>query len=224
MQPVRAAGGERHAAEKQECPAHTRIVAFDMEEHATFDHPIRLINNDDLQRSRATVFFRLLLALPHFIWLGLWGIAVSIAVVVGWVIGIFTGRLPDPFHDFIAGYARYFTHAYAYLYLLADPFPSFSGSAAYPVDVAIARAQAQSRLTIFFRLLLAIPAFILAYILRTLMGVLAFIGWFYALATGRMTDGIENLGNFALRYETQTLGYALLLTERYPSLAGGPSA
>ena len=73
-------------------------------------------------------------------------------------------------------------------------------------------------------MLLAIPAFLLAYVFRVLIGVLAFIGWFYALATGRMSEGIENLGNFAVRYESQTLGYSLLLTDRYPSLSGGPSA
>ena len=195
-----------------------------MEQRAAFDHPIQLVNEDDLQRSRLTVFFRLLLAIPHAIWLAIWGIAVYIAAVIGWLIGIFTGRLPDAFHDFIASYARYFTHGYAYWHLLAEPFPSFSGTAAYPVDVRIAPAAAQSRLTIFFRFLLAIPAFLLAYVFRALMSVLAFIGWFYALATGRMSEGIENLGNYALRYETQTFGYAFLLTDRYPSLSGGPSA
>ena len=30
-------------------------------------HPIGLIVTDDLQRSRLTMFFRLLLAIPHFI-------------------------------------------------------------------------------------------------------------------------------------------------------------
>ena len=38
-------------------------------------HPIRLILSDDLSRTRLTVFFRLILAIPHLIWLGLWGIA-----------------------------------------------------------------------------------------------------------------------------------------------------
>ena len=56
------------------------------------------------------------------------------------------------------------------------------------------------------------------------MSALALIGWFYALATGRMSEGIENLGNFALRYESQTLGYTFLLTGKYPSLSGGPAA
>jgi hypothetical protein len=195
-----------------------------MEHHALADHPIHLVNDDDLHRTRLTVFLRILLSIPHWIWLALWGIAVYVAALLGWLIGIFTGRLPDALHNFIASYTRYFAHVYAYWHLLADPFPSFSGAAAYPVDVTIAPPQNQNRLTIFFRLLLAIPAFLLAYVFRMLMGVLAFIGWFYALATGRMSEGIENLGNFALRYEAQTLGYSLLLTDRYPSLGGGPSA
>ena len=158
------------------------------------------------------------------IWLTLWGLAVYIAGFIGWLIALFTGRLPDAIHDFIAAYTRYFTHVYAYWHLLADPFPSFSGGAAYPVDLEVGPPEEQSRVTIFFRLLLAIPAFLLAYVFRSLMSVLAFIGWFYALATGRMSEGIENLGNFALRYESQTLGYAFLLTGKYPSLSGGPSA
>jgi Domain of unknown function (DUF4389) len=38
-------------------------------------YPLRLTVADDLRRSRLTVFFRLLLALPHIAWLLLWGIA-----------------------------------------------------------------------------------------------------------------------------------------------------
>ena len=42
---------------------------------ATADsHPIGLIVTDDLQRNRLTVFFRLLLAIPHFIVVILWGV------------------------------------------------------------------------------------------------------------------------------------------------------
>jgi hypothetical protein len=31
------------------------------------EHPIRLVVSDDLRRSRLTVFFRALLALPHMV-------------------------------------------------------------------------------------------------------------------------------------------------------------
>ena len=188
-------------------------------------HPIRLVNNDDLERNRLTVFFRLILAIPHFIWLAIWGLALYIAAFFFWLIALFTGRLPDGAHNFVASFTRYSTHVYAYISLLSDPFPQFSGAeGSYPIDLQIDGPQQQGRLGIFFRIILAIPAFILAYVLRLLMNVLAFVGWFYALFTGRMSEGIESLGTYALRYEAQTLGYAFLLTSTYPSLGGAPTA
>ena len=39
------------------------------------EHPVRLLVEDDLHRNRLTVFFRLLLAIPHLIWAFLWSIA-----------------------------------------------------------------------------------------------------------------------------------------------------
>ncbi len=46
--------------------------------------------------------------------------------------------------------------------------------------------------------------------------VIAFLGWWYALVTGRMPEGLRNLGVSCLRYTAQTYSYLLLLTERYP--------
>ncbi|HEV3228587.1 MAG TPA: DUF4389 domain-containing protein, partial [Solirubrobacteraceae bacterium] len=57
-------------------------------------HPIRLIVTDDLRRSRLTVFFRLLLAIPHFIWLALWTVAALVAAVANWFATLFSGRSP----------------------------------------------------------------------------------------------------------------------------------
>jgi Domain of unknown function (DUF4389) len=192
---------------------------------ATAEHPIRLVNHDDLKRNRLTVFFRLILAIPHFVWLTLWFIVLYLVGWIFWIIALVTGRLPDGVHHFLARFTRYSTHVYAYSSLLADPFPGFLGEpGSYPVDLEIDGPQTQSRLTIFFRILLAVPAFLLAYVLRLLMNVLAFVGWFYALFTGRMSEGIEGLGTYALRFEAQTFAYAFLLTSRYPSLGGAPAA
>jgi hypothetical protein len=35
-----------------------------------------------------------------------------------------------------------------------------------------------------------------------------------------MPAGLEGFGTYCLRYETQTYGYLMLLTNRYPSLGG----
>ena len=72
------------------------------------------------------------------------------------------GRLPDGLHNFLAAYVRYATHVGAYLGLAANPYPGFTGAPGYPVDVEIPPPQTQSRATIAVRILLAIPALILA--------------------------------------------------------------
>lgn len=188
-------------------------------------HPIGLIVEDDLKRTRLTVFFRFLLAIPQLIWIALWGIVVYIAVLVAWFAALVTGRVPDGLHDFIARYLRALTHVSSYLFLLADPWPPFGGvEGTYPVDVRVAPAAPQSRLTVFFRLILAIPALLLVWAFRLVNQIIAVIGWFYCLATGHMHQGMRDISAWLLRYEVQTYGYIFLLTGEYPSFMGVPGA
>ena len=186
---------------------------------ASAAHPIHLVVTDDLARSRLTVFFRLLLVIPHLVWLVLWGVAVWFAVIAAWFVGIFTGRVPDGLHGFIAGYLRYLTHVYAYASIAADPFPSFSGESGYPIDVEIAPAASQSRLSIFFRLLLYIPAGIVLYLLGYVAQLVAVLAWFYALFAGKLHPGLRDVLAYWLRYNAQAFGYICLLTKRYPSFS-----
>jgi Domain of unknown function (DUF4389) len=180
-------------------------------------HPIRLRVTDDLRRTRLTVFFRLILAIPHLIWLSLWAVITILAAIVNWFATLFMGRSPDGLHNFLATFLRYATHVTAYVLLIADPFPGFTGKPGYPIDLEVDPPERQSRLTVFFRSILAIPAMIVANILGYLSRILALFSWFVALVTGRVPQGLRNFAAFALRYETQTYGYLLLLTQRYPS-------
>ena len=184
------------------------------------EHPVRIVVADDLERSRLTVVFRLLLAIPHFVWIALWSIAVFFAALVAWVVALATGRVPSSLHRFLAAYVRYATHLGAFLYLVGRRFPGFTGQAgSYGIDVEIADRERQSRWKTLFRLFLAIPALILSSALGSVLLVLAVLGWFYALATGRMPEGLRNLGAACLRYSAQTYAYFLLLTDRYPYAA-----
>src|SRR5438105_7498143 len=162
-------------------------------------HPIGLIVTDDLKRSRLTVFFRILLALPHLIWVALWGFVAELALLVAWFAALFTGRVPDGVHNFIAAWLRYSTRVTAYAFLLADPFPPFGAGGSYPVDARIDSAETQSRLTVFFRTLLAIPAFLLTYVFRMVNQLVALLGWFYCLFTGHMHEGMRDISAWLLR-------------------------
>jgi uncharacterized protein DUF4389 len=188
----------------------------------TAAHPIRLIVNDDLQRTRLTVFFRLILAIPLLLWFTLWAVIATLALVANWIATLISGRSPEGLHGFLATFLRYTTHVRAYILLIADPYPGFTGrEGSYPIDLEVDPPEHQSRLTVFFRIILALPALLLTNILSNLSQLLAIFSWFIALVTGRVPEGLRNFAALALRFETQTYAYVLLLTGRYPSLNVG---
>ena len=209
-------------------------------------HPIRVVVTDDLQRWRLTVFFRWLLAIPLVIWLVVWSIGAFFAAIVNWFITLVRGRSPLSLHDFFASYIRFTTHLHAYFFFAADPYPSFTGKPGYPVDVEIDPPERQNRWKTLFRIVLVIPAAILA---GTLVGapggggnsssyndqssssnsweygatfasgffVLSVLVWFASLARGRAPHGMRDLFAYGLRYAAQTWGYFFLLTDTYPN-------
>lgn len=179
--------------------------------------PVRMENDDDLRRSRLTVFFRLPLAVPHLVWLSLWGILALLAAIASWFATLATGTSPQRLHRFLAAYVRYQLHVGAFLYLVGNPFPGFAGAeGTYPVELRVAERMPQNRWTVFFRLVLALPALLLGAAYGSLLFLVAVLGWFAALFTGRMPLGLRNAGALALRYTAQLYGYLFLVTESYP--------
>ena len=205
-------------------------------------HPIRMVVEDDLERSRLTVFFRLLLAIPHIIWLILWSIAVFFVAILSWFIVLFTARLPEGLHGFSAAYVRYATHVYGYVLLAASPFPGFTGTeGTYPVDLEIDPPAPQSRWKTAFRIILVIPALLVSAFLlggpggggggssasgsedayywsgsAGLAFTIAFFAWFACMVRGRMPNGFRDALAYSLRYGAQVYGYLFFLTDRYP--------
>ena len=180
-------------------------------------HPVRIEVTDSLRRSRLTVFFRVLLVVPHLFWLALWSVLAVLAALVGWPLALLLGRLPTPLHRFLAAFVRYVAGVYAFLFLVGGPFPGFVGATgSYPVGLTVEPPRRQHRLVTLFRLVLAFPALVVAGAYGGALPVVALLGWWHALVTGRMPEGIRNLGAAAIRYNGQVGAYLLLLTDRYP--------
>ena len=137
--------------------------------------PVQLVVRDDLRRWRLTVLFRLLLALPHLV------VATAVAVPRASRRGRRTGssRCPRPgpphgLHDWTARCVRYWTQVQAYTWLIADPYPGFRGwPGTYPVDLDVAPPAPQARWTTLFRLILAIPAYVLMVVFGVVLQVVA---------------------------------------------------
>jgi Domain of unknown function (DUF4389) len=200
--------------------------------------PVRLVVSDGLARSRLTVLFRLFLAIPHFLWLVLWGIAATAVAVVLWIATLVSGRPPRDLHAFVSTYVRYATHLAAWFNLAANPYPGFSGAPGYPVDVEIDPPAPQGRLTVALRLLFAVPALLLAAVISSgfsgpggwlatvaigggIVSTAAFLAWFACLVRGRMPAGLQDLVAYCVGYGAQAAAYLLLLTDRYPDSRPG---
>jgi hypothetical protein len=219
-----------------------------MNEHVNEPHPIRLVVDDDCRRSRVTVFFRLLLAIPHVIWFFLWSLLAALAAIVNWFATLILGHPPAWLHRFLCSYIRYSVHLSAYLSLTANPYPGFTGEqGSYPIDVQLPEEpQTQARWKTLLRIVLALPALVLAAFLGggfsfsygfgrgggrgskagnysnfgsggLLAAVCAFLGWFASLARGEMPRGLRDAGGYAIGYGAQVRAYTLLITDCYPS-------
>jgi hypothetical protein len=192
---------------------------------------VRALVYDDLRRSRLTVGFRLVLAIPHLLWLSIWGSVVFLIAPVQWIATLIRGRPIEGLHEMFGMFVRYTTHVYAYLALAGNRFPGFLGEKWYDVDVEVPPPRRQNRWTVGFRFVLATPAFLL---MSTLLGgsatgnpyavafsagvlsVIGLLGWFAALVRGRMPVGMRDLAVYAIAYGAQTWAYGLLLTDKYP--------
>jgi hypothetical protein len=162
-----------------------------------------------------------LLAIPHFVWILLWSIAAFVAALANGIVALLRGRSAAPLHRFLAAYVRYYTHLNAFLFLVANPFPSFTGTVGYPVDVSVGPPERQNRWITLFRIFLAIPAFLIAGVLGIVLFIVGFFGWFAALLTGRMPEGFRNLGATSIRYLAQTNAYFFVVTDSYPHASPG---
>jgi len=87
------------------------------------------------------------------------------------------------------------------------------------IQMAFTGPARQRRVTTAFRLLLVIPHFVVLYVLGVAAAVVAVIGWFAALFTGRLPAGLAGFLVGWLRWSARVFAYLALLTDRYPPFA-----
>ena len=84
------------------------------------------------------------------------------------------------------------------------------------VEMWYAGTAPQGRLSVGFRIILAIPQLIVLYFLFIALFFVVVIGWFAALFMGRLPDWAHSFISGVVRWSTRVGAYLLLLTDRYP--------
>ena len=166
---------------------------------------------------RVTVVFRIILAIPQFVVLFFLGIAGFFVAVIGWFAALFTGRLPEFAHSYLSGLVRWEIRVNAYLFLLTDQYPPFSlDDVEYPVRPILPGRGPLNRVSVFFRIILAIPAAVFSQIvINGLTLPLLFVMWIVVIVTGRMPPALYTTYSAALRYQTRFHSWFDMLTSEY---------
>jgi Domain of unknown function (DUF4389) len=168
-------------------------------------------------QTRLTVLVRIILAIPHLVVLWALGIAAEVVLIVCWFAALFLGRLPEGMAGFLSGYFRWMVRVQAYVFLLTDQYPPFElGEADYPVQILL-RPGPLNRLAVFFRLIQAIPAALLAaLVVLGMETIVMFVTWLIVLIAGQMPRPLYEAIAAGQRYYFRYTGYLFLLTGTYP--------
>ena len=206
-------------------------------------HPVQVEVEPALtDRDRLTTLFRLVLAIPHLVLVGApvagalswaWqddssrhmsssgdggvlGVVVVVSAIIAWFAILFTGKYPDGLWSLAAFYLRWRVRAIAYVSLLRDEYPPF-GDGAYPATLVVAQPNApRDRVSVAFRLLLAIPHLAALWVIGVGWVITTLIAWFSIVLTGRYPASLYGFGIGALRWEMRVEAYLLLLHDQYP--------
>jgi len=187
-------------------------------------NPIRFDADYAEQRNRLTVFFRLIVVIPWYIWLSLYGIVAFIAAIGAWFAMLFTKRYPSGLYDFVAGYVKLSAQIGGFATLVTDEWPPFMPDRdEYPIRVEVAPQQVEYRRAhTFFKYLLSFPQQVILGGLSYLYLGAAFVAWWRIVFTGKQSATMHDALRMSLAYSTRAGAFLLMLTEIHPRLLDLP--
>ncbi|MFT3862788.1 MAG: DUF4389 domain-containing protein [Solirubrobacterales bacterium] len=184
-------------------------------------YPVSYEADFQSEQNRATTFFRIILAIPWLIVAYVYEIVAFFTLIFAWVAIVITGRYPQGLYNLNSGFVRYYVRTYAWVYLQTDEWPPFGigDDPAYPIRVNVApRAERQSRLSAFFRLILAIPVYIVLYFVGYMHLMIAAVAWLTIVFRGYLPEQLNTAMTFCNSFYARVIGYIALLTDDYPPI------
>ena len=178
-------------------------------------YPVQLsVDYPDGGLNRLSTFFRLIMVIPIIIvqaFLATLGFPASLMI-------LFRRKYPRWWFDYSLELARFTTRISAYLYLLRDEYPATDQEQAVHLEIAYPDVERDLNHWLpLIKWLLAIPHYIVLWLLSIVQMVVVIIAWFAILFTGRYPRGMFDLVVGVMQWSLRVQAYAFLLTtDRYP--------
>ncbi len=179
------------------------------------EYPIRFAVDYPESLNRLTTLLRLIWALPLLVLLYVVG---NLTVFAPLLLILFRKKYPRWMFDWNLELSRFTARVEAYVLLLRDEYPSTDEEQAVHLEIDYPNVERDlKRWMPLVKWFLAIPHYVVLFVLLVVVLVLTIVAWFAILFTGRYPRGIFNLVVGTFRWGQRVGGYAfLMVTDRYP--------
>ena len=165
-------------------------------------------------RNRLTALVRLILAIPIII----------ISIFAAWQVIVptffmilFRNKYPRWWFDWNLEVMRFVSRVNSYVLLLRDEYPATDDEQAIHLDIPYPEEGDINRFMPIVKWILAIPHYIVLYVLSLVVLVLSFIAWLAILIVGRYPRVMFDFTVGVMRWSNRVTAYAFVLTtDRYP--------
>jgi hypothetical protein len=189
-----------------------------------------LVVDSPYEVARWRPFVQWLLYVPHGIILYGLQVLARVAFLVYWLMLVFTGKLHRGLFGMLVMYERYNARASGFLVGFSEQYPPFD----FTTDPADNNAYPPVRLTLpsvpesvprsaALNLLKAIPHYIVLMVFFVGAAVVAVLGWFAVLFTGKWPQGMRAFLVRVSNYQYRIWTYVAMVDNEYPKF-GLPAA
>ena len=146
------------------------------------------------------------------------GLSIALLLLI-----LFRKKYPRWWFDWNLELARFSARIAAYILLLRDEYPSTDEEQAVSLEIAYPDVDQLNRVMPLIKWILAIPHYIVLFLLAILVLFVTIIAWFAILIVGRYPMGLFNFTVGFMRWAQRVGAYTTLMTtDRYPPFRFGP--
>jgi hypothetical protein len=185
--------------------------------------PVRLEFTGPYEVNRWRPLLHWILAFPHYLVVWVLAILAGVCLFISFFAILFTRTIPPQLFDLLVMVLRYTWRVQTYVLWMREDYPPFDFTAGGadngldpPTRLEIDRQEELARFGPIYKWFLAIPHFIVLWILGIGAFFAALAAFFAVLFTGRYPEGIRNYLIGFQRWTLRVQAYAGFLRDEYP--------
>jgi hypothetical protein len=185
-------------------------------------YPVTCSLDAPLEMPNLQPIFNYILAIPHILLLGLYGIVAFVYAIVAWFSIISSGSPPENARENIAAFQRYWYRVAIFQYFMTKQYPDFSPVPGYadpggfPGRIDITPAASYDKMQVILRLLYAIPLYLYGIYVAIMMWIGMLIGLVSVLTGGKWDPKWRRTVFNAITWAMRVNCWYFLLVDEYP--------